>query len=518
MAQSPTPTGAQHWSAEQFRARGHAMVDLIADYWSSLDGPGAPPVLSRSEPGALLAALPERPPEHAEPWDAVLADVHRLIMPGITHWQSPEFFAFFPANASPPAVLGELFSAGLGVQGMLWATSPACTELEVRVTDWLAGMIGLPGSFTSTGAGDVVGDGGSGGGGGVIQGTASEAVLVALVAARDRARRESPGDQRPMVAYASTQAHSSVVKAAMIAGIAAGSEPREGFIAGPAPAGAPTGGVRLIGTDEHYAIDAGELERAIAADLAAGRRPVFVCASSGTTSSGAFDDLRAIGALAQRHGLWLHVDGAWAGSAWVCPELRGPMAGVERADSVCFNPHKWLLTNFDCSALFVRDRRALTDALSITPEYLRNRASSSGRVTDYRDWQVPLGRRFRALKLWFVIRQYGVEGLRAHIREHVRLAELFEGLVRADERFEVPVPRSLSLVCFRLRGRDDAAQRALMDRLNASGRLYLTHTVLPATKGRSAPTFTLRLAIGATRTQERHVRAAWEAIRAAADA
>jgi aromatic-L-amino-acid decarboxylase len=363
-------------------------------------------------------------------------------------------------------------------------------------------MIGLPAAFMSGGEG-----------GGVIQGTASEATLVAMLAARDRARRSEGAGE--LVAYASTQAHSSVVKAAMIAGTASGPEDRER--------------VRLIDVDERYAMRPEALERAMGKDVAVGRRPFFVCATVGTTSSGAVDRVGAIaGVVASlrgpsgtglresnkptpnsslREGPWLHVDAAWAGAACVCPEHRWMLEGVEHADSIAFNPHKWLLTNFDCNCFWTRDRRAITDALSITPEYLRNQASESGLVTDYRDWQIPLGRRFRALKLWFVIRHYGVEGLRAHIREHVRLGEVFEGLVRADERFEV-VSRSLSLVCFRFRGEGaeaDGRNKALLERINASGKAYLTHTVLG---GRVV----LRMAIGGTLTREEHVRGAWELI------
>jgi aromatic-L-amino-acid decarboxylase len=427
-----------------------------------------------------------------------------VVLPGITHWQSPSFFGYFPANASGPSVLGELLSAGLGVQGMLWSTSPACTEVETRVLDWLAELTGLPESFRST----------SGTGGGVIEGSASEATLVALVAARARVRRKRPGDA-PLVAYASTQAHSSVLKAAMLCGVARDAS--------------DTVHVRLLETDAAYALKPEALERAITEDLAAGRQPFFVCATMGTTSSGAVDPLGPIGEVMERTGLtamggWLHVDAAWAGAALICPEHRGLGAGLEVTDSFAFDPHKWLLTNFDCDAFYTRDRGALLDALSVTPEYLRNAASASGSVIDYRDWQVPLGRRFRALKLWFVLRHYGGSGLRAFLREHIRLAELFETWVRADARFELAVSRSLSLVCFRLAPRPgeapeatDARNRALLDQLNASGRVFLTHTVLPGVGG-SPARYVLRMAIGAARTEERHVRACWEALQQLAGA
>jgi aromatic-L-amino-acid/L-tryptophan decarboxylase len=476
---------------DEFRALGHRMVDWIADYWGRV-GMGQHPVLSQVRPGDVLAMLPDHPPMEGmgatSDWDSVFRDLGEVILPGVTHWQSPNFFAYFPANASGPGVLGELLSAGLGVQGMLWATSPACTELETRMLDWMAEMIGLPASFMSGGEG-----------GGVIQGTASEATLVAMLAARKRAE----GGAGDLVAYASTQAHSSVMKAAMIAGVARGPDDRER--------------VRLIEVDEKCAIRPEALERAMREDLAAGRLPFFVCATVGTTSSGGVDSIsgmaRAVQALGRSTtprrpspGAWIHVDAAWAGAACVCPEHRWMLEGVERADSIAFNPHKWLLTNFDCNCFWTRDRRAIIGALSVTPEYLRNKASESGAVIDYRDWQVPLGRRFRALKLWFAIRHYGVEGLRAHVREHVRIAEVFEGLVRGDDRFELPAPRSLSLVCFRLRDEGDAGNRELLERINASGKAYLTHTVLD---GR----FVLRMAIGATLTREEHVRGAWALIR-----
>lgn len=507
--------GVPHLSPERFRELGHRVVDWIADYMRRAE---ELPVLSKVSPGEVASKLPEHAPLLGlrEPggWDAVFEDLERIILPGLTHWQSPNFYAFFPCNASGPAILGEMLAAGLNVNGMLWAASPAATELEMRVLDWLAEAIGLPEAFTF----------GSPGGGGAIQGTASESSLVAMIAARRRALKEQKGRRGPeaerrgggeaepgaLVAYASTQAHSSIVKAAMIAGVARSADDRER--------------VRLIGTDENHAMRPDLLERAIREDLAAGRTPFYVCATVGTTSSTAIDPIPAIGRVLEatgfaRRGGWLHVDAAHAGAACICPEFRPMLDGIRHADSVCFNPHKWLLTNFDCDCFWTRDRRALVDALSITPEYLRNRASESGEVVDYRDWQIPLGRRFRALKLWLVIRHYGIEGLRAYIREHVRLAALFESLVRADGRFEIAAPRTVNLVCFRLRGEGpeaDAANRALLERLNASGRVYLTHTALPCPGGKDR--VVLRMAIGSTTTEERHVRAAWELIRALAPA
>jgi len=466
-----------HMTPNDFRRHGKALIDWIADYYEQIE---TYPVLSRATPGSIRAALPAEPPQEGEPFAAMLADVERAILPGITHWQSPNFFAYFPANASFPSILGELLSAGLGVQGMLWQTSPACTELETLVLDWLVGMLGLPAAFLSTGAG-----------GGVIQDTASSAVLAALLAARERATNysnvESGNDPR-LRAYCSTQTHSSASKAAGVMGVGRAN-------------------LRAIAVDAAYAMRPEALRAAIEADLAAGLRPFFVCATVGTTSSTTIDPVRAIGEIAREYGLWLHVDAAMAGTAALCPEFRPLQDGLELADSYAFNPHKWMFTNFDCDCMWVADRAALIRALTILPDYLKNAATASGAVIDYRDWHVQLGRRFRALKLWFVIRHYGVEGLQALVREHVRLAQQFAAWVAADPRFELAAPAPLNLVCFRLRQGGDDANRALLERLNDSGALYLTHTVLDGK-------YTLRLSIGGTLTEERHVRAAWARISA----
>ncbi len=467
-----------HMTPDEFRRWGHETIEWIASYFERVE---ELPVLSRAAPGQVRAALPPEPPERGEPFDAVLRDLDAVVLPGVTHWQSPNFFAYFPANASGPSILGELLSAGLGVQGMLWSTSPACTELETLVLDWLVDLLALPERFRSSGAG-----------GGVIQDSASSAVLCALVAARGRAtggRANRAGVDRPLAVYATSQTHSSVEKAVRVAGL--GSE-----------------AVRIVDVDAAYAMRADDLASRIEADVSAGVAPCLVVATMGTTSSNAIDPVRAIGEVCARHGVWLHVDGAMSGTAAVCPELRFVNDGLELADSYCFNPHKWMFVNFDCSAFFVADRAALVGALSILPEYLRNAASESGAVIDYRDWQLPLGRRFRALKLWATIRHYGAEGLRHHVREHVRLAQQFAEWVRADERFELAAPAPLSLVCFRHRAGDAVNQR-ILDRLNRSGRLFLTHTKLD---GR----LVLRMSIGAARTEGRHVEQAWAAIQEAA--
>lgn len=467
-----------HMSAEQFRAAGHAAIDWIADY---LQGIESRPVLSTVEPGAIAAMLPKRPPEEGEPFSAMLADLERIVMPGVTHWQHPSFFAYFNSNASGPSILGELLSAGIGVQGMLWATSPACTEVETVMMDWLLDLLGLPEVFRSTGAG-----------GGVIQDTASSATLCAILTARERAtgwQTDRAGVDRRLCVYASDQTHSSIEKAVRIAGLGVDQ-------------------LRLVACDARGALDPEALQAAIAADRAAGHTPCAVVASIGTTSSHAIDPVRMIGELCRAQGLWLHVDAAHAGTAAVCPELRWIHDGVELADSYCVNPHKWMFTNFDCDAFWVRDRGALVRTLSVLPEYLRNAATASGEVIDYRDWQIPLGRRFRALKLWFVMRHYGVQGLRRHVGAHVALAQRFAAQVRAEPHFEVAVPAPLNLVCFRHVGGDAINQR-IMDTVNASGALYLSHT-------RIGGRLTLRLCIGGTRTEARHVDAAWHALRAAA--
>ncbi len=466
-------------SSEEFRHWGREVVDWLADYWEQVD---RYPVQSQLSPGDVRCMLPESPPEDGEQFEALLRDVQEIIVPGLTHWQSPNFFAFFPANVSGPSVLGELLAAGLGVQGMLWATSPACTELETHVLDWLVDMLGLPRRFKSSGPG-----------GGVIQDSASSATLCALLAARERAsgmRCRDEGIGLPLVAYASTQAHSSVEKAAAIAGLGAGN-------------------LRLVQADEEFAMRADCLAQAVEEDRKAGRVPFFVCATVGTTSSLAVDPVSEIGRLCRRERLWLHVDAAMAGIAALCPEHRHLHDGLELADSYCVNPHKWMLTNFDCDCFYVADREPLLRALTVLPEYLRTVPSESGQVIDYRDWQIPLGRRFRALKLWFVIRYFGVAGLRRLVRTHVALAREFADWVSADPDFRLAAPPALNLVCFR-HVRGDAANRELLERLNSSGQVYLTHTVLDGA-------LALRLCVGQAQTERRHVLAAWELIRAVAD-
>ncbi len=459
---------------DEFRQHGYQVIDWIAQYMDAVENY---PVLSRAAPGDVRARLPDSPPTDGEPFEQMLRDVNDILLPGITHWQSPNFFAFFPANNSGPSILGDLLSAGLGVQGMLWATSPACTELETHVLDWLVDMLALPRAFHS-----------STDGGGVIQDTASSASLCALLAARERCTdfaSNASGLTTPLTVYSSSQAHSSIEKAMMVAGLGRDH-------------------LQLVDVDDQYRMSPARLAEAIEADRVTGRQGCMVVATLGTTSSGACDPLREIGAICRRHGLWLHVDAAMYGTAGLCPEFRDMFDGLEMADSYCFNPHKWMFTNFDCDCFYVADRAALIRTLSVLPEYLKNKATESGAVIDYRDWQIPLGRRFRALKLWFVIRHYGVAGLQRKVREHVDMSQQFAQWVDDHDAFVRVAPTPLNLISFRHVGGDESS-RKILDRVNQSGQAYLTHTKLN-------DRFVIRMSIGQTNTQLKHVQQAWELI------
>jgi aromatic-L-amino-acid decarboxylase len=455
---------------EEFRVEGKAVIDWIADYWASIEDH---PVLSQVEPGWVAGQLPDSPPEAGEEMSAMMADVDRIVLPGITHWQHPGFHAYFNTGASGPSVLGDLMASGLGVQGMLWATSPAATEVETRVLDWLAELLDLPTEFRSTATG-----------GGVIHDSASSATLAALLAARERTTGGASNDRgvrqgtAPMSVYTSDQAHSSVEKAVRIAGFGSAH-------------------LRPISTDDDHRMRADALDAWIKRDIDHGFRPAAVVATIGTTSSTAIDPIRAIGEVTSRWGVWLHVDAALAGTAALLPEMRWIHDGLELADSYVMNPHKWMLTNFDCSAFWVRDRSSLVGALSILPEYLRNQATESGAVIDYRDWQIPLGRRFRALKLWFVIRAFGAEGLREIVRRHLELTSVFADWVRDHPAYELAAPTTVNLVCLRHVDGDEASRR-VMDAINAGGDAYFTHTVLD-------DRLVLRVAIGGERTERRHI-------------
>lgn len=467
-------------SIEEFRKRGYEMVDWICDYHSRVK---TMPVRSQVSPGYLAPLLPREAPENGEAWPQIMADVESHIMPGITHWQSPNFFAYFPANSSLPGILGEMMSAAFNTIGFSWMGNPAATELETIVMDWLAKLLNLPAAFLSQGKG-----------GGVIQGTASEADVVVLLAARAQSLAQegrTHADQNRLVVYSSDQAHSSIKKACMITG---------------------TLHCRLLPT--HAANDWGltgeTLETAIKEDLKKGLLPSFVTATIGTTSTCAVDDIPALAAVCQRFGLWLHIDAAYAGTSAVLPEERHHFVGVDGCHSYSTNMHKALLVNFDCCALWVKDSGPLKEALSLTPAYLR----AKGNALDYKDWQLPLGRRFRALKLWFVLRTYGTSGLQEYIRHHHRLAAHFTTLLQNDCRFAVAAPPRFGLICFRVKAASDETNMAILEKVNASGKIFLVHTEVGTGENKQ---LLIRMAIGGTNTQLRHVVAAWQAIQDAAD-
>ncbi|CAN6311232.1 unnamed protein product [Urochloa humidicola] len=466
---------------EAFAGDSHAVVDFLAEYYRDVDK--YPVRAADLEPGRLRKLLPEAAPEQGEPLEDVLEDVRRDILPGLTHWQSPSFFAYFPMNASAAGFAGEMLSVGLNVVPFLWAASPAAAELETVVVNWMGKLLGLPGRILF-----------SGGGGGVLQGSTCEAVVCTLTAARDRALAELGHSAiTRLVVYASDQTHATFQKGARIVGI-------------------PQSNFRVIPTSaaSGYGLPAGAVREAVERDVAVGLVPLYLCATVGTTGLGAVDPVRALGEVARRHGMWLHVDAAYAGSAAVCPEFRGYLDGAELADSVSMNPHKWFLTNNDCCCLWVANPRELTAALSTDPEYLRNVGTTNGTAAiDYKDWQISLSRRFRAIKLWLVLRRYGAAGLRAHIRRHVTAAKWFERAVEADQRFEVVVPRKFSLVCFRLRAVDDAVNREFLAAVNESGRAFMTHFVVDGK-------FVIRLAIGGAMTEMQHVMDVWDLLQAKA--
>jgi aromatic-L-amino-acid decarboxylase len=465
---------------DEFRRHAHRLADWMADYFRDV---GHLPVTPAVKPGDIIRSLPDAPPSSGEPFEQLLQDFGDLIMPGMTLWNHPGWFGYFPANNSPPSVLAEMLTATLGAQCMSWATSPAATELEQVTMNWLRRMIDLPEGFT-----------------GVIQDTASTATLVALLSARERATGNLAGSAGlaggpRLTVYTSSEAHSSVEKGVKLAGY--GLE-----------------WLRRVAVDPAYAMLPEALEQAIRSDIEAGHTPACVVATVGTTSSTAVDPLPAIAEICRRYRIWLHVDAAYAGSAAIVPELRRWFVGIEQADSLVFNPHKWLLVNFDCSAYFVQDPAMLVRTFRTAPEYLRTDRDAD--VVNYRDWGIPLGRRFRALKLWFVIRSYGVEGLQALIRTHVALARELAGWIEETPGFELMAPVPFGLVCFRYRPaglsdpQADELNRLLLARVNAERRVFLTHTELG---GR----YVIRMAVGQWSTGRAEVLEAWQLIRTHAE-
>ncbi|XP_058090833.1 phenylacetaldehyde synthase-like [Magnolia sinica] len=471
---------------DDFARQSHIAVDFIANYYRTIE---SYPVRSQVEPGYLKKQLPESTPFSPEPLETILQDIHNHIIPGLTHWQSPNFFAYFQANASTAGFLGEMLCTGFNVVGFNWITSPAATELEGVVMDWMAKILDLPQSFMFSGLK---------GGGGVLHGSTCEAIVCTLAAARDKVLDTIGWDQiGKLVVYGSDQTHFTLQKASKLVGI----RPSNFRIL---PTSATTS----------FALSPDIARKAMENDVASGLVPLFLCATVGTTASGATDPLDGLGRLAREFGVWFHVDAAYAGAACICPEFRSYLDGVDFADSLSMNPHKWFLTNMDCCCLWVKNPNFLTNSLATDPEILKNNATDGKRVVDYKDWQIALSRRFRAMKLWVVLRMHGVVNLRNHIRSDVALAERFEGLVATDSRFEVLVPRKFALVCFRLKpiAEEDGSRvnRELLEGVNVSGRAYMTHAVVGGT-------YVLRFAVGATMTEERHVDDTWKLIQEKAD-
>ena len=454
---------------EAFRSNAYALVDWIVDYLGGLDDR---PVREPAKPGDIRAKLPGHAPERPESFQDVIADLDRVVVPGLSHWQHPGWFAYFPAQSSPPSVLGELAAAGLGVQGMLWSTSPAATEIESHVLDWLVDLLDVPQEWKTTGPG-----------GGVLQSGASASTHTALVVAREECLQRTEAGPKDMVAYTSSHAHSSVEKGARMAGF---------------------GHIRLLETDREFAARPEALAEAVAADRRAGLAPAFVCSAVGTTGTTGVDHVRRMGEIARAEQMWHHVDAAYAGSAMICEEFRHHQDGLELVDSYVFNPHKWLATNLDCSVMWVADRRPLIGALSVLPPYLHNAASESGQVIDYRDWHGPLGRPFRALKLWFVLRCFGAEGLRTMIRSHVTWARELAERIDDHDRLSTIAPTPFALVSFAHADGNEATD-ALVGRINDSGRFYITASEADGLRY-------ARVSVGSTWTTRAHVDALWDLI------
>jgi aromatic-L-amino-acid decarboxylase len=459
---------------DSFRKHAHELVDWMADYLENVEDY---PVLPDVKPGQIKAQIPELPPIESEGFDQIFADFKSKIMPGITHWESPNFMAYFPGNKSMPSILGEMLTATLGAQCMIWLTSPAAAELEEQMMEWMKEMLDLPKHFV-----------------GVIQDTASTATLCAILTAREKAtnfkvNKDGYTGNEQFVIYASNQIHSSIDKAVKISGIGSNN-------------------LRKVNVDEAFALDSSHLERLIMADLAAGKKPLCVVSAIGTTSTTAIDPITEISKICLKYKIWHHVDAAYAGTALVLPEMRWMAKGLEHADSFVFNPHKWMFTNFDCTAYYVKDPVSLVNTFTITPDYLKT--SVDGEVKNYRDWGVPLGRRFRALKLWFVIREMGVEGIQERIRKHIAIGQWLKVEIENHPDFELLAPVPMNTVCFRFNPKGeninlDQLNQEIMNAVNKTGKLFFTQTKLNNQ-------FSLRLAFGNTNLEAHHVEKAWQLI------
>ncbi|NP_001161568.1 histidine decarboxylase [Saccoglossus kowalevskii] len=467
---------------DEYRRRGKEMVDYIADYLQTIRLRNVFPDV---QPGYMQDLIPQEAPIDGENWEDIFKDIERVIMPGITHWQSPHMHAYFPALNSCPSLLGDMLADAIGCLGFTWASSPACTELEVIVMDWLAKAIGLPACFLHNSPGSR--------GGGVLQGTASEATLIAMLAARTDAIariKEDCGNPQEfdegavisrLVVYCSDQAHSSVEKACLIAMVK----------------------IHTIPSDANLSLRGDALQKAIDEDKQKGLVPFYLCATLGTTGACAFDDMAELGPICEKEKIWMHIDAAYAGTAFLCPEYRGYLKGVEYAGSFAFNPSKWLMVHFDCTAMWVKNSASLHRTFNVNPLYLKH--DKTGLAIDYMHWQIPLSRRFRALKLWFVIRSFGIKGLQSHVRKGIRLAKLFEGLVRREPGFEVAAERILGLVVFRLNGPNELNEH-LLSALNHTGKIY----VVPASlKGK----YVIRFTVTSRSTTEDDIRLDWNLIR-----
>ncbi|MCX6165567.1 MAG: aminotransferase class I/II-fold pyridoxal phosphate-dependent enzyme [Ignavibacteriae bacterium] len=462
---------------DEFKKYAYEFIDWIVDYYKNIE---SYPVKSQVKPKEIFNKLPDSPPENSESIETIFKDFQDIILPGITHWQSPNFYAYFPANSSYPSLLAEMLMSALGVQGMKWETSPAATELEEKVMNWLKVMIEIPERFS-----------------GVIQDTASTATLVAIISAREKfsdykINKDGFKDFKNLRVYCSTETHSSIEKAVKIAGIGKSN-------------------LVKVKVDEEFRMNTDELEIEIKKDIEKGYKPLCVIAALGTTGSTAVDPLEKISVICKKYNLWLHVDAAYAGSALILPEYRWMLKGIQQADSFIFNPHKWLFTNFDCSAYFVKENEFLIRTFEILPEYLKTQSDS--KVNNYCDWGIPLGRRFRALKLWFVIRSFGVKGLQGKLRYQISIAKNLETEIRNDSEFEILAPVTFNLICFRYKPKDinsedelNKINEKLLHKINDTGKIYISHTKL---NGK----YTLRMVIGQTNVNENHVNQAWELIK-----